>query len=128
MERHPAPLCIAVADLDGFKLYNDTNGHAAGDELLRVAADAWRLTLRTGDLLGRFGGDEFVIILPDCPLDEGRQVVERLRGQSPTAATCSAGIAAAEPGDTIDTLLARADGALYEAKRAGRNSLVAVAA
>ena len=124
--RMPAPLCIAVVDLDAFKLYNDTNGHAAGDELLRSAAEAWRLALRTGDLIGRFGGDEFVIVLPDCPLDEGEQVLERLRTQSPSEATCSAGIAAAAPGDTVDSLLARADGALYEAKRGGRNSLVAV--
>ncbi len=128
VERSPAPLCIAAVDLDAFKLYNDTNGHAAGDALLRAAADAWRQALRTGDLIGRFGGDEFVIVLPDCPLDEGRHVVERLRSRSPTHATCSAGIALAERGDTVDTLLARADGALYEAKRGGRDSLVAVTA
>jgi diguanylate cyclase (GGDEF)-like protein len=126
--RSQAPLCIAAVDLDAFKAYNDANGHAAGDELLRSAADAWREALRTGDLIGRFGGDEFVIVLPDCPLDEGRTVIERLRSQSPAAATCSAGVAAAEQDDSVDSLLARADAALYEAKRGGRNSLVAVAA
>lgn len=126
--RNPSPLCIATVDLDAFKLYNDTNGHAAGDDLLRSAADAWRLAVRTGDLIGRFGGDEFVIVLPDCPLDEGEQVVERLRAHCPPATTCSAGIAAAARDDTVDSLLARADAALYEAKRGGRNSLVAVPA
>jgi diguanylate cyclase (GGDEF)-like protein len=128
VQRHPTPLCIAAVDLDAFKLYNDTNGHAAGDDLLRGAADAWRNALRTGDLIGRFGGDEFVVVLPDCPLDEGRLVIERLRTRCPSSATCSAGLAEAEAEDTVETLLARADGALYEAKRAGRNSLVAVSA
>ena len=69
-----------------------------------------------------------MIILPDCPLDEGQQVLERLRARCPAGTTCSAGVAAAQDGDTLDTLLARADGALYEAKRGGRDSLVAVAA
>lgn len=127
-DRNPTPLCIAAVDLDAFKAYNDSLGHAAGDDLLRSAAEAWGKALRTGDLIGRYGGDEFVIVLPDCPLEEGEQVLERLRGVCPANTTCSAGVAAAQDGDTPDALLGRADAALYDAKRGGRDSLVAVAA
>jgi diguanylate cyclase (GGDEF)-like protein len=122
--RDASTLCVAIIDVDGFKRYNDTNGHAAGDRLLKASAGAWRRVLRAGDLISRFGGDEFVIVLPACPVGEAQDVIERLRASSPDGTTCSAGIAVAGPSDTVDSLLMRADAALYEAKRGGRNSLV----
>jgi len=122
--RDASTLCLAVVDIDGFKSYNDANGHAAGDRLLKASAGAWRRVLRAGDLISRFGGDEFVVVLPACPLAEAEAVIERLRSASPFETTCSAGVAPAVPGDTVESLLARADAALYEAKRGGRNSLV----
>ena len=122
--RDASTLCLAVVDIDGFKSYNDAHGHAAGDRLLKASAGAWRRVVRAGDLISRFGGDEFVVVLPACPLAEAEAVIERLRHASPLETTCSAGVAPAVPGDSVDSLLARADAALYEAKRGGRDSLV----
>lgn len=121
--RSGVPVCVAVLDLDGFKAFNDTNGHAAGDELLRMLATSWSSQLRASDLLGRFGGDEFLALLPDCRREQGFEVVERLRRTGAREATCSAGLAVSEPGDDVASLIARADRALYEAKRGGRDML-----
>ena len=95
----------------------------AGDDLLRTLAAAWRSELRESDLLGRLGGDEFLALLPDCRRKPGYEVVERLRRTGPGGVTCSAGLAVAEPGDNVESLIARADRALYEAKRDGRDML-----
>jgi diguanylate cyclase (GGDEF)-like protein len=124
----PAPLCVAILDLDHFKSYNDDHGHQAGDRFLKEAAAAWRAQLRPGDTLARYGGEEFVVLLHEDELETARGVVDRLRAVTPRGQSCSAGIARREDGETSTDLLGRADHALYEAKRAGRDrSLIAAA-
>ncbi len=122
------PVCVAILDLDFFKAYNDDHGHQAGDRLLKEAAAAWRAELRPTDTLARYGGEEFVVLLYGDDLDVARQVVDRLRAATPRGQSCSAGLARREDGEAAAALLGRADKALYDAKRAGRNrSLVAAA-
>ncbi|HEY0485232.1 MAG TPA: GGDEF domain-containing protein [Mycobacteriales bacterium] len=120
--RRDTPLSVAVLDLDGFKLVNDRDGHAAGDRLLVDLATAWRGCLRVSDVLARHGGDEFVLLMPGTGDAETAAVLGRLRAASPTH--WSAGTALARPGDDLDTLLARADRDLYEDKARGRASAV----
>lgn len=122
------PVSIAIFDIDHFKRINDTYGHQAGDEVLkRVAADAGG-ELRSGDTIGRFGGEEFVIVLPDATASVAMMVAERVRvaieagGDNPCV-TISIGVAELATGEACDTLLRRADQALYMAKREGRNVL-----
>ena len=117
-----------MVDLDHFKRYNDARGHVAGDELLVEAAARWRLALRATDFLARYGGEEFALLLPDCAPDEAMVLVERLRAATPSSQTCSVGIACWDLGDNPEDLLARADAALYMAKRDGRNRAVEAAA
>jgi len=120
-KRREAPLSIVALDFDGFKEYNDENGHLAGDRLLKSATSAWGGTLRAEDLLARFGGDEFVALLPDCPPAEARRVAQRLRHDlslGSIACTCSTGVAFWDGHESAETLLARADKLLYETKRA----------
>ncbi|EQD27508.1 GGDEF domain protein, partial [mine drainage metagenome] len=121
-ERQKSLLSVAIVDLDHFKFVNDTRGHAAGDELLVDIAERWKSALRTVDLMARYGGDEFVLVLPDCMLEDADKVLKRLQ----TSATqgCSAGIASWRKGDTASTILARADKALYKAKQDGRGRIV----
>lgn len=119
------PLALALVDLDDFKILNDTKGHLAGDAALRSAATLWRTHLRDSDLLARLGGDEFAVLLPACPLDEARDVVERMAQQTPEGVSCSVGVTAWTPGEDPDTLVDRADRALYAAKAAGRSRTVA---
>jgi diguanylate cyclase (GGDEF)-like protein len=119
--REGRPLCVAMIDLDFFKKFNDENGHQAGDRLLKQAAGAWAGELRATDFLARYGGEEFALALPACPPDEARVVVERLRAATPGAQTVSAGIAFWDGMESADALIGRADDALYEAKRSGRN-------
>lgn len=130
------PVSLLVVDVDHFKLVNDTFGHLQGDEVLRGVAARVRTVLREGDLLGRYAGDEFVVLLPDTPNDKAVRIADRLRravenerlavrgtqGAS-LGVTLSIGIATA-PDDArqIDDLFSEADRALYEAKRAGRNA------
>ena len=118
------PLCVAVVDLDHFKRFNDRHGHQAGDRLLKAAAASWRTALRETDTLARYGGEEFAVALPGCSAEVAETVLERLREQTPEGQTCSVGIAELAPGESDADLLARADAALYEAKRAGRDTLV----
>ncbi len=122
--RDERPVCVAVIDLDHFKAYNDRRGHQAGDRLLRGAADAWRTALRPYDILARYGGEEFSLILPGCTVGEARTLVERLRAAVPERESCSAGIAEWDAREQADSLVGRADAALYRAKRAGRNRTV----
>jgi diguanylate cyclase (GGDEF)-like protein len=117
-DRH---MTVTMLDLDYFKEFNDTQGHLAGDRLLRETAAAWREELRAGDLIARLGGDEFALLLLDCNAANALEVVERLRQRIPSEQTCSAGIATHAPGSPPEALMAEADTALYEAKTAGRD-------
>jgi diguanylate cyclase (GGDEF)-like protein len=122
----PEPLCVAILDLDRFKSYNDEHGHQAGDRLLKEAAAAWRAVLRPTDTLARYGGEEFVVLLREGDVQTARDVVDRLRRAMPGGQSCSAGIACRHGDEAPGPLLGRADHALYEAKRAGRDrSLIA---
>jgi diguanylate cyclase len=133
-QRTRAPCSIALIDLDWFKHINDTYGHPTGDEVLRTFAITVFANIRNFDRFGRFGGEEFMLVLPDTPRDAALRILDRLRAIvadldwsafSPgMRVTVSAGIATLEPNDTPDTVLARADGALYEAKAQGRNRIV----
>jgi diguanylate cyclase (GGDEF)-like protein/PAS domain S-box-containing protein len=124
--RHRGSVCVAMVDMDGFKAINDEQGHLAGDVLLQQTSVAWATALRTTDTLARYGGDEFSVILPDCPLDEALTVIERLRAATPEPVTCSAGIACSDGAESTESLVRRADAALYEAKRTGRNATTAL--
>lgn len=118
------PLSLVMLDLDYFKRFNDRRGHAAGDELLRNAAQAWRQQLRPSDRLARYGGEEFTLVLPSCDAQQAAQLVERLRPLTPETQTFSAGIAQRRNDETAAELLIRADAALMTAKRGGRNRTV----
>ena len=121
--RRRSELVVCIFDLDHFKAYNDAYGHPAGDDLLRDLAREWVVMVRPGDLLARFGGEEFALLLPRCSLDGASAIVERLRNAVPHGQTCSAGIADLEPGEDAESLVLRADVALYEAKHSGRARL-----
>ena len=121
--RSRAPLSLAILDIDRFKAYNDNHGHLAGDEVLRACARAWDAVLRAEDTIVRFGGEEFLILLPGTPPEEAAEIVERLREATPMGQTCSAGLACWDGTETIDDLLGRADKALYRAKAGGRDQL-----
>lgn len=118
-QREHAAICVAVLDLDQFKAVNDDLGHQAGDRLLHEIAARWSGGLRQGDLLGRYGGDEFALILPSCEVEEALDVVERLRALSIEDGPFSAGLARWDETEHESDLLLRADAALYDAKRAG---------
>jgi diguanylate cyclase (GGDEF)-like protein len=115
------PLSVVVLDVDRFKGFNDREGHAEGDRLLRRISDAWQGQLRRSDLLGRLGGDEFAVLLRECGLDAAAAVATRMCRSIPSDATCSAGVAIWDGVEPADALLARADGALYRAKAHGRD-------
>lgn len=119
--RMGSPFALAYLDLDYFKRFNDTRGHAAGDELLVQLVGQWRAILRNSDMLARIGGEEFVVLLPNTDAEQAKNIVERLRATVPLKQTCSAGIAQLKPNDTDAALMARADAAMYSAKRGGRN-------
>ena len=117
------PLTVAILDLDHFKAYNDTRGHQAGDQLLRTAAHRWHARLRTTDLIARYGGEEFAVALPDCDTAAAVHVLQTLSGELPDAQTCSIGVAEWDGCESGHDLLARADRALYRAKRTGRDRI-----
>ncbi len=121
--RSRSPLCVAIVDIDHFKAYNDTHGHLAGDEVLRACAAAWDSSLRGEDTLARFGGEEFLVLLPDTSPEEACETVERLRAATPMGQTCSAGLACWDFSETVDDLFGRADQALYMAKAGGRDQI-----
>ena len=117
------PVTVAMVDLDHFKKYNDARGHAAGDQLLRSFAALGTATLRGGDLMARWGGEEFAVALPDTALNDATVVLERLRALALNGQTCSIGVASWDGHEDQDALLARADDALYEAKTLGRDRI-----
>lgn len=118
---HGHAVTVALADLDRFKTFNDTYGHLAGDELLQQFGTAAREQLRDGDVLARWGGEEFALALPDCAAPVAEQVLERLRGVDPGTQTISIGHAVWDGVETAAELLARADAALFAAKAGGRD-------
>jgi diguanylate cyclase (GGDEF)-like protein len=131
--RHDFAVCVLMIDVDHFKALNDTHGHSAGDQALRNIATRLATSQREGDLLARWGGEEFLAVLPFTNLADGLKAAERLcrvvatdpidigLGREPVAVSISIGVAQAT-GDTLDALVHRADLGLYEAKAAGRNA------
>lgn len=134
-ERTHRPVTALMLDLDGFKRVNDTFGHAVGDEVLRHLADRCRRAVRDIDLVGRYGGEEFCILLPETDLKTALEVAERIRGSiadepfdtaaGPLAIRISIGLALAgdDGGETVETLLDRADTAMYGVKQEGGNAV-----
>jgi len=118
-------LSVAMLDLDHFKAFNDELGHQAGDRLLKQAAGAWTGQLRSTDLLARYGGEEFALALSGGSAHADAGLIERLRSVTPEGVTCSAGLVRWDGAESAEKLLGRADAALYEAKRAGRDRVVA---
>ena len=126
-----APLALGLIDIDNFKKLNDSLGHAAGDVALQSLAARVKEWLRPVDHIARFGGEEFVLLLPGTPVDEAQQALTRLQRRLSASlfmhegqevfVTFSAGVTAWRPGETVEAALARADEGLYEAKRTGKN-------
>ena len=131
-ERFGGPVALVLADLDGFKGVNDRHGHATGDDVLREFADVLRETARDVDLVCRWGGEEFVLLLPGTDADGAAQLAERVRetlrervlpgrGGERLVVTASFGVASFPEAATPAELVAQADAALYEAKRSGKD-------
>jgi len=128
------PLCLALLDIDRFKAVNDHYGHAAGDAVLRGFAQAALNALRASDVIGRWGGEEFLLALPDTLPAESEVALARLRAALATTrlwpddpsltVTFSAGLVRITPGETVDAAIERADRALYDAKHGGRDRVV----
>jgi diguanylate cyclase (GGDEF)-like protein len=136
--RRGYPVCVLMIDIDHFKHLNDTYGHRAGDQALRHVAQRLSTSLREGDLLARWGGEEFLAVLPHTDLEQGMAVAERVChlladvpieiGENNTLVAIQTSVGVAEfAGDTLDALVDRADLGLYEAKAAGRNTVRATA-
>lgn len=135
-DRRKSPVCAVMFDIDHFKQFNDTNGHLAGDALLRALGEFLQANFRGEDIVCRYGGEEFVLILPEAALEPAVRRVETLRervkmlhvpyrGTLLGGVTISLGVAAFPThGSTVDALLRAADGALYQAKTAGRDRVV----
>ncbi len=131
------PACVAMIDLDHFKRANDTHGHGAGDNVIRSMANLLRQRLRRTDLVGRYGGEEFVAIVVDCSAAEAMKLLDGIRQYFATLAfmareggfhvSFSAGVAEIQGPESVESVLGRADEALYEAKLAGRNQVVLAA-
>lgn len=134
-ERTPgAVFCVSLIDIDHFKPINDTYGHGEGDNVLRSFATTAARCIRSADLLARWGGEEFLLLLPHTSIDLASACVERIKAELETTVfdglepgyrvTISAGIAQCRSGESIERLIERADAAMYEAKRSGRNRIV----
>jgi len=133
--REKQPFCLAVWDIDYFKQVNDTYGHKAGDKALHVVGRTLAKLLREVDMVARFGGEEFVMLLPQTTLENALPVVERMRAtiektpfrykDEPLKITLSCGITEYREGEAMEQTFERADRALYRAKNEGRNRCVA---
>ncbi len=129
LQKGAEPACLLMVDVDDFKAFNDKFGHIAGDNVISGVGQVLSARLRTRDLIARFGGDEFAVLLPEVALDQGMDTAERLRLEMETVqpedltdrVTVSIGVTALEAGDSLKTLLQRADRAMYDAKASGRN-------
>ena len=132
-QQHGNMLLVAMLDLDHFKRINDGYGHLAGDKVLKIIATQLRKRLRPNDFIARFGGEEFVMLMPATSMAVGMQLANTLRAAieacpfhfkgEPVTVTVSIGLAAFKPGERSDQVLKRADQALYRAKAAGRNTI-----
>jgi len=132
-ERDELPLVLIMIDVDDFKSYNDDYGHLAGDQVLITVAEAIRNPLRPNDLVARFGGEEFAVLLPETTVKNAKIIAERLRkrvskadtgvldNKQLPAVTISLGVAGRQPGYSLDMMIAAADVAMYHAKRQGKN-------
>jgi diguanylate cyclase (GGDEF)-like protein len=135
-QRSKSPCSVALIDLDWFKRINDSYGHPTGDEVLRTFAITMFANIRSIDKFGRYGGEEFLLVLPDTPQEMAVQLLDRLRAIVATLdwsafsdglnVTISAGVATLLPDELPDALLARADAALYAAKAGGRNLIASI--
>ncbi len=132
-ERDNLPLSMIMIDVDNFKQYNDTYGHLAGDQVLVTVGENIRKPLRPNDLVARFGGEEFCVLLPETKLEYAVEIAERLRervskadpgiidGKQLPKVTISLGVTEYKPGYSLDTMIASADVAMYHAKQKGKN-------
>ena len=138
-ERDQLPLCLIMIDVDNFKAFNDEYGHLAGDGVLVKVGESICAPLRPNDLVARFGGEEFSVLLPETTMEHALIVAGRLResvaardmgsleGVKLPTVTISLGVAEYRPGDELETMIAAADVAMYHAKRGGRNCVKAAA-
>ncbi len=133
-----SPLSVLLTDIDHFKNFNDTYGHLTGDQVLRLVAGAVKQEIKGQDIAARYGGEEFAILLPRTALTQAvtvadhirgsvmrKELIRRSTGESLGRVTISLGVATWKKGDTISSLMERADACLYSAKRAGRNCVIA---
>ena len=128
------PLCIVMADIDHFKSVNDTHGHLAGDGVLKEVAKRIKSSLRGFDVVGRYGGEEFMLILHKADISNARMVAERIRSRIAATpidledalldVTISMGVAMAKKDEDVNSLVERADKALYQAKINGKNQSI----
>lgn len=135
IQRNNSSLVLTIIDIDHFKRINDDYGHLAGDKVLKIIAQELSKRLRKTDFIARFGGEEYVILLPETPLAEGKKLIETLRlviqacpfhfRGEPVTITFSAGIGQVCPQESLDDAFERIDQALYAAKKAGRNTIIA---
>ena len=129
-QRHGRVMSLLLIDLDHFKRINDSRGHQAGDQVLVRFVDTVNTLLRSADVIGRLGGEEFVVLLPETSVEVAHVVAERIRAKvgslsEPQQITVSIGVTTNLPiGDSVDALMARADAAMYSAKEKGRNQVV----
>ena len=132
--RHQVPLCYALLDIDNFKLLNDTHGHKVGDDALVYLVESVKDTTRPEDIVSRYGGEEFVILLPNTDLEEAVHILSRIRRNltkkfflhenKRLLITFSAGVAQLRPGESQESIFKRADEALYRAKKGGKNQIL----
>jgi diguanylate cyclase len=135
LKRGGEPFVLILCDMDHFKWINDTHGHQAGDNVLRQFGQLLRKCVRDGDVVARYGGDEFALLLPKIELPTGLKIADRLRTEvtrtnfglgsaaEEAAVTLSVGVAMARKGDTPESIIERADEGLYASKRGGRNQV-----
>jgi diguanylate cyclase len=132
--RHKTPLCFALLDIDNFKQLNDTHGHKVGDDALVYLVESVKDTTRPEDVVSRYGGEEFVILLPNTSLEEAVQILSRIRRNltkkfflhenKRLLITFSAGVAQLRAGESQESVFKRADEAMYRAKKGGKNQIL----